>query len=82
MKVNPYRFAQAGKDALRGRMMTAILASENGKRALRECQETLDRPANSDEESRKLVLTRFAIELDIFTYELEDLLRRVEERHG
>jgi hypothetical protein len=77
MKANPYRFAQAGKSELRGRMMTEILASENGQRVLRECQETLGRPANSDEQSRKLVLTRFASELDIFTYELEDLLKRM-----
>jgi len=57
--------------------MTEILASANGQRVLHECRETLDRPANSDEQSRKLVLTRFASELDIFTYELEDLLKRM-----
>jgi hypothetical protein len=57
--------------------MTEILTSANGQRVLRECQETLDRPANSDEQSRKLVLRRFASELDIFTYELEDLLKRM-----
>jgi hypothetical protein len=77
VKLRPTRFKQYTKSELRGRMMTEILASENGQRILRECKETLDRPANSDEQSRKLVLTRFACELDIFTYELEDLLKRV-----
>jgi hypothetical protein len=76
VKLHATRFKQAGKSELRGRMMTEILASENGRRALRECQETLDRPANIDETSRKLVLSRFANELDIFTWELEDLLKR------
>jgi hypothetical protein len=76
MKLHPIRFKQAGKRELRGRMMTEILASDKGKRILRECQEALDRPANTDETSRKLVLARFADELDIFPFELEDLLKR------
>ena len=57
-------------------MMTAILASSNGQRVLRECKAALDLPVNSDEESRRLVFARFADELDIFPSELEDLLKR------
>jgi hypothetical protein len=76
VKLHPTRFKQASKSELRGRMMTEILASENGKRVLRECQETLDRPANIDETSCKLVLARFVNELDIFPLELEDLQKR------
>ena len=56
--------------------MTEILASLNGQRVLRQCQEALDLPVNSDEISRKLVLARFANELDILPWELEDLLKR------
>lgn len=76
MKLHPTRFKQYTKGELRGRMMMEILASENGQRVLRECQEASDRPANYDRQSRKLVLTRFAMELDILTWELEDLLKR------
>jgi hypothetical protein len=77
MKLHPTRFKQYTKGELRGRMMTEIIASPRGKRVLCECQEALDRPANGDEGSRKLVLTRYASELDIFTWELEDLLNRI-----
>jgi hypothetical protein len=56
-------------------MMTEILATR--RRTLQECHETLDRPANADEDSRKLILQRYASELDIFTHELEDLLARL-----
>jgi hypothetical protein len=81
MKLHPTRFKQYTKDVLRGRMMTEVLASENGKRVLRECQEVLDRPANSDEQSRRLVLARFANELGIYASELEDLLKRIADSH-
>lgn len=58
-------------------MMTEIFTSENGQRVLRECQETLDKPVNSDEYSRRLVIQRYATELDIFEHELGDLLTRL-----
>jgi hypothetical protein len=77
MKLHPTRNKLAGRSELRGRMMTEIFTSANGQRVLRECQETLDRPANTDEYSRRLVMQRFATELDIFEYELEDLLKRL-----
>jgi hypothetical protein len=77
MKLRPTRFHLAGRSELRGRMMTEVFTSANGQRVLRECQETLDRPANADEYSRQLVMQRFAIELDIFDYELADLLKRL-----
>lgn len=77
MKLHPTRFHLAGRGELRGRMMTEIFTSERGQRVLRECQETLDRPANADEYSRRLVLQRFATELDIYEHELEDLLKRL-----
>ena len=76
MKLHPTRNKHVGRDVLRGRMMTEIYASENGKRVLRECQETLDRPANCDEDSQNLVLDRFACELNIYPHELQDLLKR------
>jgi len=57
--------------------MTEIFTSERGQRVLRHCQETLDRPANADDYSRQSVLQRFATELDIYEYELEDLLKRL-----
>jgi hypothetical protein len=43
---------------------------------VRECQEALDLPVNGDADSRKLVLARFAMELDLFPHELEELLVR------
>jgi hypothetical protein len=58
-------------------MMTEIFTSANGQRVLRECQEALDKPANADEHSRRLVIQRYAAELDIFEYELADLLKRL-----
>ena len=58
-------------------MMTEIFTSANGQRVLRQCQETLDKPANVDEDSRRLVLQRFATELSIYEHELEDLLVRL-----
>jgi hypothetical protein len=76
MKLRPMRNTQATKGELRGRMMTEILTSANGQRALRECQADLDMPVNSDETSRKFVIRRYATELDIYDYELEDLLKR------
>jgi hypothetical protein len=77
MKVHPTRNKLAGRSELRGRMMTDIFNSANGQRVLRECQETLDKPANADEHSRRLVMQRFATELDLFEYELVDLLKRL-----
>ena len=77
MKLHPTRFHLAGRGELRGRMMTEIFTSANGQRVLRECQETLDRPVNADNYSHQLVLERFATELDIYDYELEDLLKRL-----
>jgi hypothetical protein len=56
--------------------MTEILTSTNGQRSLRACQADLDMPVNSDETSRKYVIRRYATELDIYEYELEDLLKR------
>ena len=77
MKLHPMRLKQYTRYELRGRKLTEILSSENGNRVLRQCQEALDRPANADGYSRHLVLLRFATELDIFYYELEDLLKRL-----
>jgi hypothetical protein len=77
MKPHPTRFHLAGRSELRGRMMTEIFTSANGQRVLRECQETLDKPANADEYSRRLVIQRYATELDIFEHELADLLKRL-----
>ena len=61
-------------------MMTAILNSANGQRVIRECQQALDRPVNSDEISRRFVIRRYAYELDIYDYELEYLLGRISDR--
>jgi hypothetical protein len=77
MKLHPTRNKFAGRSELRGRMMKEIFTSERGQRVLSECQETLDRPANADDYSRQLVMQRFATELDIYEYELEDLLKRL-----
>lgn len=77
MKLHPTRNKFAGRSELRGRMMKEIFTSERGQQVLRECQETLDRPANADDYSRQLVVQRFATELDIYEYELEDLLKRL-----
>lgn len=76
MKANPTRNPQASRSEARGRMLRKIETSLAGKRVLRECQAALDRPVNSDPDSRKLVFARFAMELDIYTYELQDLLQR------
>jgi hypothetical protein len=77
MKLHPTRLKQYIRYELRGRKMAEILSSENGKRVLRQCQEMLVKPANADGYSRHLVLQRFATELDVFDYELEDLLKRL-----
>jgi hypothetical protein len=74
MKLHPMRNAHVGRSVLRGRIMSEIFSSTNGKRVIRECRQALDQPVNSDEESRRYVLARYAIELDITTAELEDLL--------
>ena len=76
MKVNPTRFKGAGRSILRGRMMSDVFASPTGQRVIRECQECLSRPANSDEESRNLVLKRFADEVSLYPHELLELLAR------
>jgi hypothetical protein len=54
--------------------MSEISSSANGKRVLHECRNALDLPVNSDDVSRQYVLARYAIELDITSAELEDLL--------
>ena len=77
MKLHPTRLKQYIRYELRGQKMAEILSSENGKRVLRQCQEMLVKPANADGYSRHLVLQRFATELDVFDYELEDLLKRL-----
>lgn len=82
MKVHPCRFAQAGKHVLRERICAAIYKSSYGQRVLRECRETLDRPANADEHSRRLVIQRYAMELDILPDEIEDLLKRNRHTHS
>jgi hypothetical protein len=74
MKLHPMRNAHVGRGVLRGRMMTEIFSSSNGQRVLRECRAALELPVNSDETSRDLVLKRFAMELDMYPSELEDLL--------
>ena len=79
MRLHPFRAAQVGKHILRERMAAEIAKSPAGQRVLRECQEALDRPANADETSRKLVLSRYADELSLFVYELEELLARKSE---
>jgi len=76
MKTQPFRAAQVGKHILRERMIAAIEKSSNGHRVIRECQEALELPVNSDPVSRRLVLQRFALELDLFPHELEGLLPR------
>jgi hypothetical protein len=76
MKVHPFRAAQVGKHILRERMVAEIAKSNAGMRVVRECQAALDLPVNSDPISRKLVLKRFSMELDLLPDELEGLLVR------
>ena len=76
MKVHPFRAAQAGRQVLRDRILAETEKSPAGIRVVRECQIALELPANSDSVSRKLVLQRYATELDIFPHELEELLQR------
>lgn len=76
MKLRPFRAAHVGKHILRERMVAKIAKSPAGQRVIRECQQALNLPVNSDELSRKLVLQRFAMELDLFPDELEELLAR------
>jgi hypothetical protein len=82
MKSHPFRFAQAGRHIFRERMMTEIAKSPAGQRVIRECQEALEMPVNSDELSRKLVLERFAMEVDLYSYEIEELLARGPSRRS
>ena len=74
MKLHPMRNAHVGRRVLRGRIMSEIFSSANGKRVLRECRAALDLAVNSDEVSRQYVLARYAMEVDITPAELEDLL--------
>jgi hypothetical protein len=76
MKTRPARNHLAGKRELRDRITAGIFKSESGRRVLKECLEALERPANSDEYSRRLVIARYASELSILEYELEELLVR------
>ena len=76
MKMHPTRNKFAGRSVLRSRMMAEVYASPTGKRVLRECQEALDRPVNSDEDSRMMVIERFADEVNLFPHEFADLLKR------
>src|SRR5712692_535487 len=72
MKLHPFRAKQVGKHILRERMVAEIAKSPAGRRVIRECQEALDLPVKSDELSRKLVLERFAMEVDLYSRELEE----------
>jgi hypothetical protein len=76
MQIRPTRFHLAGKGELRDRITAEIFKSESGRRVLSECLEALERPANSDEVSRRLVMGRYADELSITWYELQELLVR------
>jgi hypothetical protein len=76
LKLHPFRFKQAGKHVLRERMVAEVAKSPAGRRVVRECQDALNLPVNSDADSRKLVLARFSNELDLFPHELEELLTR------
>jgi hypothetical protein len=76
MKLHPFRAKQVGKHILRERMVAEIAKSAEGQRVVRECQAALDLPVNCDPDSHKLVLKRFAMELDLFPHELEGLLVR------
>jgi len=68
------RNAHVGRSVHRGRIMSEIFSSANGKRVLGETREALDLPVNNDELSRQYVLARYAMEVDITPEELEDLL--------
>jgi hypothetical protein len=76
VKVRPTRFAQAGKNILRDRIVAEAEVSAKGRRIVKECLAALERPANQDSVSRRLVFSRYADELDLFPHELEDLLKR------
>lgn len=80
MKMNPTRFKGAGRNILRSRMLAEVFASGKGQRVIRECLEALNRPANSDEYSRSLVLNRFADEVNLYPHELLELLGRKPEK--
>jgi hypothetical protein len=82
MKTHPFRGAQAGKGILRDRILANTEKSLKGKRVVCECQEALAKPVNSDLESRKIVLNRFATELEIFPEEMEELLRRADPQNS
>jgi hypothetical protein len=76
MKLRPFRAKHVGKQILRDRMIAEVAKSPGGQRVIRECQAALNLPVNSDELSRRLVLDRFATEVDLYPYELEGLLAR------
>jgi hypothetical protein len=67
---------KASIDGPRLLVLAALAKSKNGRRALRECKATLDLPINNDSFSRRLVLMRYAEQLNITLLELEDLLMR------
>jgi hypothetical protein len=76
MRLHPFRAAQVGKHILRERMVAEVARSAAGMRVVRECRAALGLPVNSDLISRKLVLKRFSMELDLLPDELEGLLER------
>lgn len=76
MKLHPFRFKHAGRRVLRDRIIAETAKSSSGQRVIRECLEALDLPVNSDPDSRKFVLARFAMEVDLFPHELDELLVR------
>ena len=76
MKTHPFRGAQVGRNILRDRIVSAAEKSPNGQRVVAKCQATLDRPPNQDWLSRRIVIARYADELDLFPHEMESLLSR------
>ena len=80
MKIRPFRHKLAGKHILREQMVAKIAKSPAGMRVVRECQTALALPVNSDVISRRLVVGRYADELDLFPHEMEELLERIRLR--
>ncbi len=62
------------KEIGRERMLDEIARSADGQRVIKECRETFARPANEDDESQSLILTRFACELGVTKFEMRFLL--------
>jgi hypothetical protein len=82
MKIRPFRQKQAGKHILRERILADVSKSPAGIRVIKECQAALAVPVNADETSRKLIFGRYAAELDIFPYEMEELVARIDPEVG